>query len=83
MSAQSTNLKRVEGRIGKLVKDFCRAHKGEMFYGRELSAYVLQQDVMVAPGSADRILRLLRGKGEVSYEVVSRAGSCYRVTAVN
>lgn len=79
MSAQTTHLKRVRSRIGETVKTFCRRHVGESFWGRELHEYVASSIPQTAPGSADRILRDLRQRGEVQYTVLSRGGSVYHI----
>lgn len=77
---QDAELARVSGRIATLVMQFCREHQGQTFHLAALHAYV-QERAAGAPGSPDRILRDLRTRGLVSYEVVSRSQSEYRVTA--
>ncbi len=83
MSAQSTQLKRVNSRIGECVLEFCRLYAGKDFHASDLSTWVSNRVNRVAPGSADRILRHLRSMGIVSYTVVSRGGSFYHIDSVD
>lgn len=76
-SEQADNLSRVTGRIAKVVADFMAAHEGQTFYVSDLHAYV-QARAPGAPGSPDRILRDLRRRGVIRYELVSRSESLYR-----
>lgn len=85
MNDQSSNLRRVRSRLAGAVLRFCasRLLMGcPDFRGADLQAYV-RETVTSAPASPDRILRLLRREGRLSYEVTDRAGSAYRVLAVN
>jgi len=77
MGEQQENLERVSSRIAGAIIEFCRAHK--RFYAEELRAYVLQATGIVAPGSADRVLRDLRQRGILDYLVISRRESLYEV----
>lgn len=79
--AQQRELARVSGRIAEAIVAFCRARVGEKFFADDLRRYVAAE-VQVAPGSCDRILRLLRQSGRVSYRVADRARSLYVVEAV-
>ena len=83
-SEQQRQIKRVGGRIGEIVLDFCRTYKphGE-FHATLLHEYVKQRaGTHIAPDSPNRILRQLAQQGDVSYEVVNRSQSLYRITAV-
>lgn len=80
-ATQQRELARVSGRIAEAIVAFCRARVGETFHADDLRRYVAAE-VQVAPGSADRILRLLRQSGRVSYRVEDRARSLYVVEAV-
>ena len=81
MSRQTTQLKRVRSRIGEIVKEFCRDNEGEDFTGSQLHQFVADR-MQTAPGSADRILRDLRQRGEIMYSVISRGGSTYHMDKV-
>jgi hypothetical protein len=80
------NLKSVRARIGAAVRNFVegRLISGRMiatraeFTAGDLRAYISYQVGQVAPGSPDRILRDLRQRGVINYELVSRAKSLYR-----
>lgn len=79
--AQQTNIKRVGGRIGPTVLEFCADHLGQQFYMRELESFVSTR-VPGAPDSPSRILRDLRQSNHIDYVVVSRSQSLYRLTRV-
>lgn len=78
---QAKQIKRVTTRIGRIVVDFCRQHTGREFHAADLVAYV-EDHSDGAPASPDRILRDLRQRGVVSYHVVSRSKSLYRIDSV-
>jgi hypothetical protein len=68
------NLGRVRDRIHFLVSDFCKSHKE--FRMQDLLSYVESRvDGYIAPDSPGRILRDLRKKGWVQYEVIDRKSS--------
>lgn len=77
---QAANLERVSGRISAAILGFCRGRS--VFHMEELRRHVEEVVGDVAPGSPDRILRLLRKQGRIDYEVLSRARSMYRLTRV-
>jgi hypothetical protein len=77
MSPQQDNLDRVRERIRQAVLSFCRHHK--RFYAEELRRWVIQFTGIAAPGSADRILRDMRQRGELDYICLSRSESLYEV----
>jgi hypothetical protein len=83
--SQTANLRRVSDNIASYVLEFLRFElmfgTGE-FYASDLRGFVQRSVGMIAPESPGRILRELRKQGRVDYEVVSRAGSLYRVTGV-
>ena len=58
---------------------FCHSHVGKTFHADELRLHVRKCVGEVAPDSAGRILRDLRQRKVVAYEVVNRAKSLYRV----
>lgn len=71
------DIERVSTAIARHVTDFVRSHRD--FHGEELRQYVFDHvDGYVSPGSPDRILRDLRQKGVISYQLVSRSRSLYR-----
>lgn len=83
---QEKQLVRVTGRIRSTIEAFVRerqAMKGAdalLFTMVELHEYVAKHITWgVAPGSTDRILRLLRREGEVSYRVIDRRASIYEL----
>lgn len=79
VSEQQEQVARVSGRIAPLVLEFCRrrmASARRHFRASELRAFV-ESEQPVAPGSADRILRLLRRDGVVAYTVTNRRDSEY------
>ncbi len=77
MTQQSLNLRRVSWRIAQLVYAFCQLHNE--FHMADLVRFVLVSEPDTAPDSPSRILRDLRRKGLISYEVVSRSASLYRM----
>lgn len=77
--SQDEQLARVGTKIGPTVLAFCGLN--EYFHAAQLRAYVVQE-TQVAPASPDRILRALRQKGLLDYEVLDRRASFYRVKRV-
>ena len=78
---QATELARVTGAIGRAILRFCRIklQRGEAeFRADELRAFVAQAH-HGAPASADRVLRQLRRTGQITYVVVNRRASLYRI----
>lgn len=73
------NLERVAGAIAQIVLHFCRMRNE--FHMEELRQYVVDRGI-VAPASPDRILRWLRQKGFLDYEVINRRDSLYRIKSV-
>jgi hypothetical protein len=79
VSEQRENIERVNAAIREHVIRFIGAHIGEEFHIEELQRYVHDRvQGYVAPASPDRILRDLRQKGVLDYEVVSRSQSLYK-----
>jgi len=79
---QSTQLERVASRIGGFVVEFFNSIPiGAEFHASDLREFV-EMKAGVAPGSPDRIMRDLRQKRVVNYEVVNRSKSLYRKVAV-
>jgi hypothetical protein len=71
----------VASRISGAILDFVSLHCGLTFHSAQLHAYVESRCGYIAPGSADRILRLLRQRGALDYSVVNRRQSLYRCGA--
>ncbi len=75
---QEGQLQRVTDRIGRLIVQFFDAHQvGETFHAEDLRKHV-DARMVTAPGSSDRVMRSLRLRGVVNYEVVNRRESLYR-----
>lgn len=77
--SNTPHLEAVAARIAGAILNFCRLNADRDWHADDLRRYVDFQVGPVAPGSADRILRSLRAKGQVRYECVSRSASLYRV----
>ena len=78
-TTQEQEIARVRSRIGRAVQAFVLARAKESnatFRAEELRAAV-EAVAPGAPGSPDRILRDLRQRGFINYEVVNRAASLY------
>lgn len=79
MNEQTENLTRVRDSIAPHIINFIKERSGREFHGADLQQYVAEHvNGFVAPGSPDRILRDLRKRGVVSYELLSRSQSLYR-----
>lgn len=84
MTEQQENIERVKINIAPHVLAFVNARIGKEFRIVDLYQYVASQTKgYTAPASADRILRALKKKGELDYEVISRSQSLYRAVEVN
>jgi hypothetical protein len=82
-SEQAAQLERVRSKIEEAVMGFCemlRVRGGTNFIMSELTAHVMNRVPSTAPDSPSRILRLMRAEGKLSYEVVNRSQSLYRLT---
>jgi hypothetical protein len=73
---------RVRTRIGGAIKQFGLSVFSRDVHADEIRHYVTTHVGPVAPGSADRILRDLRQRGEIDYVLVSRRKSLYRFVRV-
>jgi hypothetical protein len=73
------DLERVAGAIAQMVMHFCRSRRE--FHMEDLRQYVVDRG-LIAPASPDRILRWLRQKGFLDYEVINRRDSHYRIKSV-
>lgn len=77
------NLDRVRSRIEQAILDFFRISTvGTEFHAEDLCGYIQAKGLTCAPDSPGRIMRALRREGSVSYVVVSRKESLYRVNAL-
>lgn len=81
---QAHEIKRVRRNIGGLVMQFClNVWDGpQEFYMSDLEAYVREFDQHSTPGSAGRILRMLRKEGRVDYVILRRSDAHYQLTAI-
>lgn len=81
---QSVEFARVHGAIGTTILAFLRARLNNGLW--EFRADELREWVSArhpgAPASADRILRALRQTGQVSYRVINRRQSLYRIVSI-
>lgn len=75
--------RKAEQRIGPAVLEFCRLRLFDSFHMDELARFVRARTGCAAPDSAGRILRLLRRRRMVDYQVTSRAKSLYTITRVD
>lgn len=78
---QEQQLARVIGALGRAILSFARSRKatGQVeFHADELREWVAAR-CTAAPASADRVLRDLRRAGIVSYTIVNRRASLYRI----
>lgn len=74
---QEQQLARVGGKIGGLILKFRETKRtNENWHLVELHNFVCSHET-VAPGSTDRILRMLRRNKQLNYEVQNRAKSLY------
>lgn len=76
-------LRDVSERLAPTILEFCREHVGKQFFADDLRKYVRHKVGSCAPGSADRVLRDLRQRGELEYSVVNRRKSLYYMEKVN
>jgi len=74
-------LKAASARIGEAVKTFFGRRLSSVeprFYANDLRIFVNASIAgLAAPGSADRIMRDLRQRGEIKYMLLNRAKSFY------
>lgn len=83
MNEQQAQIGRVSSQIASHVTKFLHSHIDKEFHVESLRRYVFDHvDGYVAPASPDRILRDLRQRGVVNYEVISRHKSLYKALAV-
>jgi len=78
METHAENLQRVRVKLSHAILMFVanRRMDGRLdFHADDLREYVNRH----APGSPDRVLRDLRQRGLVNYELLSRRGSLYRI----
>ncbi len=77
-TVQDKELKRVRGKTAGLIMEFFDCHQvGETFHAEDLFKFVAAR-CDVAPASVDRVMRDMRRRGWVNYEVVNRSASLYR-----
>jgi hypothetical protein len=81
-SRQTENLQRVGQKIGAAIMTFYEADPDAAFHADDLRDSVRDQCGKVAPASSDRVLRDLRKKGKINYEVTNRRKSLYQFLPV-
>lgn len=82
-TGQAEQLERVGESIAPLVLAFFATKQpGDLFTMNSLTDYVRARRSLGVVESAGRILRDLKRKGELNYELVSRSQSLYRVLAL-
>jgi hypothetical protein len=81
---QDHEIKRVRRNIGGIVMQFCRTvwDGSREFYMSDLELYVSRNDLHSTPGSAGRILRMLRKEGQVDYVILRRSDAHYQLTSI-
>lgn len=78
---QAEQLARVKSNIAPLIVQWFNGQAaGDEFHINELTRFVWQTAPEIAADSPRRIMAALKGDGKVSYELVSRSRSLYRVT---
>jgi hypothetical protein len=85
MESHAENLERVLVSIAPVVLAFCReiVRQGRpSFHMQELTAYVRRCVGETAPDSAGRILRELRQRKQLDYQLVSRRDSHYLIKSI-
>ena len=80
---QAEHLERVTARIGVAIREFFRNSTVADFHADDLRRYVTGRCGVVAPASADRVLRELRKQNLLNYVVISRKQSLYRIVPTN
>jgi hypothetical protein len=83
MNTNAVYMENVGSKIGAAIVDFCSRRLGMTIHAEDLRNHVSNVVGKTAPGSADRILRDLRQRGKVNYDVVNRRQSLYRITDVS
>jgi hypothetical protein len=80
---QEQEIRRVYGNLREAILAFCAQVRRQNQDGALFTATALRDFVAChapsAPGSPDRILRLMRQEGHLNYRVVSRSGSLYEL----
>lgn len=79
------NLNRCRAKLAGAIVAFCRGRLAEDrrdFHAEELLTWCRSQVNGLAPDSPSRILRLLRREGRLTYVVLSRRDSLYRLLVV-
>lgn len=78
------NQNRVSTRVAPVIIAFAKSRipTAPEFHVEELRTFVYDR-LQVAPASPDRILRMLKKRGDLNYTVVSRPKSLYRIESVS
>ena len=80
---QRENIARVHAKIAPIIARFFHERGlGSTFHVDDLRRYVAARYAAIAPDSAGRIMRDMRSRQWVDYEVVNRRASLYRITSL-
>ena len=80
---QRENIARVHAKIAPVIAAFFHEQGlGTTFHVDDLRRYVARRYAVIAPDSAGRIMRDMRRKSWVDYEVVNRRASLYVITSI-
>lgn len=78
---QRENISRVHNKIAPIISQFFHDRGiGHQFHVDELRRYVARHYPVNAPDSAGRIMRDMRERKWIGYEVLNRRASLYRIT---
>src|SRR5262245_56170469 len=79
---QRVEIARVHSKISACITNFFRERGvGAQFHVDDLRRYVAAH-ALIAPDSAGRIMRDMRERSWIGYEVVNRRASLYRITSI-
>jgi hypothetical protein len=79
---QKQHLDSVSSRIAGAILDFMRLHDGLNFFADDLRKHVTAKCGIIAPDSAGRVMRDLRDRGLIEYQVKNRSQSLYHAGSV-
>jgi hypothetical protein len=80
---QRENIARVHAKIAPIIARFFHERGvGSTFHVDDLRRYVAHHYAVIAPDSAGRIMRDMRGRQWIDYEVVNRRASLYQITSL-
>ena len=71
------DLERAANSSRAIIHDFRKTKSDKTWRMAELQSYVTQRST-ASPSSVDRVLRKMKGDGELNYTVIDRSKSIYR-----